>query len=554
MNIDSKLSRRNFIKVCGVGGFSLYLQGDYYNILGNSLSQNSPKDNIGPIETIDALSPRKFYGDSFKAAHKYLRDGDPSKIKPTRKEKKRLVIVGGGLSGIFSASLLKVYDPLILEQGPRLGGNAQAQSWRGLEYPLGSAYVVKPAKGSEIEALFKQLGLLTLGKSYDTEDPSLMDGKLKNDFWRAKDIDADPKQRSTLIKYFEDMGSNRNGLVYPEIPVIDESQWEYIKSLDKHSFLSFLENLLKAPLDPVIKSYLDNYCYGAFGGSVDEVSAACALNFYCGDQTELMVFPGGNAQITQALYNDLDKVLSPGNIRTNELVVSVRVEGQKTFVTSIRSEIRSDLKNETLVVTETECEAAIMSCPKFVINRVLQDIEPERRAAISKMKYRPYLTANILLNVPIEKFFYSLRVIESSGFNHMSTDVAYGSFASNKSNNTVLTIYRPLGREGDRVKLLEPAAYERFRKSFEDELREKVFSVLNLKNSDIFDIRISRFGHALPLAAPGLLVDDVGPKVRAPFKDRVFFVEQDNWALPAVETCFLEASYFRSRVEKILNA
>lgn len=551
MNSDEKISRRNFIKVCGIGGLSLYLQGDTTKVLG-MLSANAGQADLGgaadfgPFEKIEEVSPRKFYGDSFVAPHKFIRDGDPSKIKATRKEKKQLVIVGAGLSGLFSASLLKGYDPVVLEQGPRIGGNAKAQSWRGLDYPLGSAYLVKPTKGSEIEKLFKQLGLLKLGKPYDEEDPSIMDGKLNSDFWRAENTNADPKQRATLIKYFDDMGNNRNGLVYPEIPVVDESQWRYIKSLDKQSFLAHLESLLKAPLDPLIKSYLDAYCYGSFGGSSSEVSAACALNFYAGDQSELLVFPGGNAQIAKSIFDDLQKVLSPGHVRANELVTNVRVEGDKTFVTSLNS-----LTNE---VTEIECKAAIMSCPKFVVNRILHEIEPERRTAIEEMSYRPYLTANILLNMPIEKFFYSLRVVESSGFDHMSTDIAYGSFASNKSNNTVLSIYRPMGQEGDRYKLLKSDAYEKYRESFEEELREKVFPILNIKNSDIFDIRISRFGHALPLAAPGLLVNNVSTKVRTPFKDRVFFVEQDNWALPAVETCFYEASYFKSRVEKVLNA
>ena len=55
------------------------------------------------------------------------------------------------------------------------------------------------------------------------------------------------------------------------------------------------------------------------------------------------------------------------------------------------------------------------------------------------------------------------------------------------------------------------------------------------------DIRISRWGHALPVAQTGLIADGTLEKIRKPFRERVFFVEQDNWALPALDTSVNEA-------------
>ncbi len=48
--------------------------------------------------------------------------------------------------------------------------------------------------------------------------------------------------------------------------------------------------------------------------------------------------------------------------------------------------------------------------------------------------------------------------------------------------------------------------------------------------------------------ASGLIAQGVCDTLRRPFQDHVFCVNQDNWALPAVETCLLEAAYQAPRV------
>ncbi len=57
----------------------------------------------------------------------------------------------------------------------------------------------------------------------------------------------------------------------------------------------------------------------------------------------------------------------------------------------------------------------------------------------------------------------------------------------------------------------------------------------------------------MPLAAVGLLADGVPEKLRQPFQGRVFFVEQDNWALPAIETALGEAAHFAPQIRAALG-
>jgi len=59
---------------------------------------------------------------------------------------------------------------------------------------------------------------------------------------------------------------------------------------------------------------------------------------------------------------------------------------------------------------------------------------------------------------------------------------------------------------------------------------------------------MARWGHSMPIARPRFLVDGVPAELRRPYRGSVFFVNQDNWALPAFETCLLEAQAIAPRI------
>ena len=45
----------------------------------------------------------------------------------------------------------------------------------------------------------------------------------------------------------------------------------------------------------------------------------------------------------------------------------------------------------------------------------------------------------------------------------------------------------------------------------------------------------------MPIARPGLIANGTCELIRSPYREHMYFVQADNWALPAVETCLLEA-------------
>lgn len=144
MNID----RRSFLKIFGAGGVVLYLRpADLFAADGDI---NKAIAAFSPIDrSLPDVAPKKYFGDGPEKAHKVLWNKDAMAAALAGQSGKsaevtNLVIIGGGISGLMTAYLLREYKPIILEQDPRFGGNAKGQSWRGIDYAIGAAYCVEP--------------------------------------------------------------------------------------------------------------------------------------------------------------------------------------------------------------------------------------------------------------------------------------------------------------------------------------------------------------------------------------------------------------------------
>src|SRR4051812_897795 len=83
---------------------------------------------ISPIDrTIALVSQDGFSGDQPQARAHPVLWSKPSRdeIAFAPSEKAPLVIIGGGMSGLITAYLLRAHRPIVLEQASQLGGNAK---------------------------------------------------------------------------------------------------------------------------------------------------------------------------------------------------------------------------------------------------------------------------------------------------------------------------------------------------------------------------------------------------------------------------------------------
>jgi hypothetical protein len=545
-------SRRAFVKLMAAGPAGFCLRRAW----GATAAPDS-----GPIDrSLGEIAPAAFSGDDPRRAHRILWD-KPAWLAahggryPAPAERVPLAVVGGGLGGLTAAYLLRRHRPVVLEQAARFGGNAKGESWRGMDYAIGAAYFTAPDEGSPLAALYAELGVDRLWRSKPEGHPVALGGRLVEDFWRGETVPAaQRRQFRELAAYFRRLYDEEGGLRYPQIPADTPEQRAHVDALDRVSFRRHVESRLGGRrLHPHIRTAFEHYCWSSFGASFSEVGAAAGLNFFAAEFGEILVTPGGNATIAERLHARLGRELPPGRLRAGALTANVR---------AVPDGFEVAWEDAAGVLRCLHARAVVMACPKFVAARLVEDLEPERIEAIRRLRYRSYLVANVLLGRRLAQAPYDLyllgdgatdgRDVRAAAERQGATDVVFGQFVHPDAAASVLTLYRPLPYDGARPALLEEAAHVRVLGEFEAQVFGRILPLLGLRRADVAGIRLARWGHALPVAETGLIAGGTVDRLRKPFRDGLFFVQQDNWALPAIETATAEAFHWAPRVEKYL--
>ena len=88
------------------------------------------------------------------------------------------MIVGGGVSGLTAAYLLRQRDFLLLEKEPHWGGNAYLMDYQGAAYATGAAFLTSD---ESTYTFSKEIGLEPL--PVDNWDGSIINGEFIPDTW-----------------------------------------------------------------------------------------------------------------------------------------------------------------------------------------------------------------------------------------------------------------------------------------------------------------------------------------------------------------------------------
>ena len=555
------LSRRSSLRILGLGSLGALLAAVGIGRLrrlqeaagpalgmatGTEEANQSPLAAAAcPIQSVGDLPQADFTGDAPARPHAAFWAA-PAQLSATLRGRLQVVIVGGGVAGLVAAQALQDLQPLLLEQAPQLGGNARGERWGEALYGLGAAYLGVPEAGTPFATFLDDLGLTAqLRQSAEMPLNTFMhDGQLHHDFWQGGSDPARADAFTAAHDHF--MARAADGLAH--LPPSQSSlSWAEIMRLDRLSFADYLRVEL-GPLHPHLDAFISGYCSSSLGAPPAELSAAQALAFLCSDLRGVSALPGGNAAITEALAQHLSQVLPAARLQTGALVLSVVPQAD-----GVRVHFRDAAGHEQAV----EAAACLFAAPKFIAAHVVTGLPPAQRQAMQALRYSAYLVANVRLrqrlqSPALECFTWRpeppavarARAEPDDGADAQLgafSDFIFGSWAqADAPGRSVLTCYRALPAPNSRSRLLADGAFERAQAAFRAEI-PGLLAALGLPAAAVLDIRISRWGHAIPQARVGLLADGLAQAAHAPLLNRLFFAHQDNWCSPALESTFYTA-------------
>jgi protoporphyrinogen oxidase len=504
-------NRRDVLKLILMGSGAVYLHP--------ILSSCAPEARHAA--TLPQLVVR---GQGYATPHAYLKEGRRVSGTPTRVSCD-VVVVGAGMSGLTAAAVLhdRGRNVIVLDTEPRTGGAAVTEQIGTASAFVGSSYFIE--RTETLDFLVKRSGAKVVACP---EDGYLINGTLHRELWTDTAIDAlAPKSERDAMRRFRDtvLGMGDSVPLYPFTPDMP-APW---RALEAQSAAGYLQQFPSAFLRDVMSSYSRS----SMGGTLEETSAFCLLNFYISEfgaayEGQRYTFAGGTSAFTGGLATSLP------DVRLGQLAYAIEQGASGCTVRTITS---------TGEVTEYTCARVIMAVQKFQLPHVIQGYPTDRVAAVKSMRYAPYVTIHVRSTAALmPNDVYDVWDVPSGPhytdiINPMSVDKA-------TAKDHVVSLFMPLPVERrkdvldeDKLAAIAGTAVDHYLSTLTDTQREQVV-----------DVRVWPWGHMLVVPQPGIA--DTAMGLAKPL-GRIIFANTDNDSAPAIENAI---DHGRRAAESVLNA
>lgn len=326
--------------------------------------------------------------------------------QPELVEDKRIVIVGGGISGLSAARYIAMQgekDFVVLDLEKEMGGNAACGGNQFSQYPWGAHYV--PVPNNDLREYMQFLQECEVITGYDTNelpvynemymcfDPQerlYINGRWQDGLIPQYGVPEDElKQINAFLKLTDELRYKKgsDGKDVFAIPVDASSKDAQYTQWDQVTMHQWLKD------NQFISDYLYwyiNYCTrDDFGTPAYKVSAWTALHYFASrkgkganaSHDDVLTWPQGNGWLAEQLQKSIRPQLS-----NNCLVTSIKHEQEKLIITYY------DVKeNKLKAYAAMQC---ILAVPQFVAARLLNDAS--RISTVhNSLFYTPWMVANI---------------------------------------------------------------------------------------------------------------------------------------------------------------
>lgn len=458
---------------------------------------------------------------------------------------KKVVIVGGGISGLTAAAKLKengIDDFVLLELHEQAGGNSLGGSNSVSAYPWGAHYLPIPDhRDEELVGFLKSCGVVTgfdisglpiYNEEYLCFDPE--ERLFINGYWQEgliPNFGVPNEQKKEIERFLQLMDKYRNakgsdGKDAFCIPIKNASKDEQFKRLDDTTFATFLGK--NHFFSPYLVWYL-NYCVkDDFGATIDKVSAWAGIHYFASRKGKasnahydtVLTWPEGNFWLVNQLQKNIkDK------IQTNALTYSVKPTGNGKVKVSY-------LLNEKSVAISADY--VIMATPQFINKKIIDERLMPHKLLVSN--YMPWLVANISVNLYYEAtkglpLSWDNVIYDAKGLGYVH---AKHQMLSQSPDKTVFTFYYPLCEKNasDERKMASEKPHDQWVELIVDEL-EKAHPTIR-KYIENIDVWI--WGHGMILPEPGY--QKQLNKVKALTQRNVYFAHTDLSGISIFEEAF----------------
>jgi protoporphyrinogen/coproporphyrinogen III oxidase len=467
-------NRRDFIKFVVVG----------------SVAAGCPID-LSLLSAETSSVPPTVDGEDNRICHQ-VRDGKVF-TRPAVSAHHDVVIVGGGVSGLTAAYLLRHRDFFIVEKEPHWGGNAYLMEYEGSAYASGAAFTGKSENAYQFA---KSIGLEPL--PVNNWDGSILKGQFVPDTW-GEGLDQLPYSASV-----------RDGFkkCKKDLLAID------VRKRQKELFALPFSDFMKGYPEEV-KLWWDNYGPSNWGAASDETAAAIGIyemNEIAGEKRDdqRATWAGGLGAITKKLSETLLPEF-PDRMQAGATTIAIVPGKSSVEVTYMQG---SELKT-------VAAKAVIMATPKFITRRIVEGIPDKQSEAMHQIRYIPYPVVNLIFDKHVFNKGYDTWCPGNTFTDFIVADWVVRNQPGYKQKYNIISCYTPM-KEEDRGYLLTEASA---RKIASNVLRDfqKLSPGLNV---DPVEVHIYRRGHPLFMSTPKLFTE-VQPLVRQPM-DRVFFANTDS--------------------------